>query len=35
MDILRHGPEVEVVAPPALREVVRQRLREATTLYGG
>ena len=30
MDILRHGPEVEVLGPPPLRRVVRERL--ATTL---
>jgi predicted DNA-binding transcriptional regulator YafY len=28
MDILRHVPEVEVVGPDELREVVRERLEE-------
>lgn len=34
MDVLRYGPEVEVVAPPALREAVGQRLRQAAAVYG-
>jgi len=34
MDILRQGPEVEVVEPPALRERVRQRHAEAAARYG-
>ena len=34
MDILKFGPEVEVVAPLALREAVAERLREALALYG-
>ncbi|WP_326544060.1 helix-turn-helix transcriptional regulator [Pseudorhodoferax sp.] len=33
MDVLRQGPEVEVVAPPALRERVRGRLAEAAARY--
>lgn len=33
MDILRHGPEVEVVAPDSLRERVAMRLREALGHY--
>lgn len=33
MDILRHGREVEVVAPPALRESVRKALRDALSQY--
>jgi predicted DNA-binding transcriptional regulator YafY len=33
MDILRHGPEVEVVSPPELREAVAGQLREAAGLY--
>jgi len=33
MDILKFGPEVEVVAPLALREAVAERLREALGLY--
>ena len=28
MDILKHGPEVEVLDPPALRERVRELLNE-------
>jgi proteasome accessory factor C len=34
LDILKFGPEVEVVAPPALREAVAARLREALAYYG-
>jgi predicted DNA-binding transcriptional regulator YafY len=34
MDILKFGPEVQVVAPPALREAVAERLRAALGLYG-
>jgi predicted DNA-binding transcriptional regulator YafY len=34
MDILRHGPEVEVVEPAALRETVREQLARAAALYG-
>ena len=34
MDILRHGPEVEVVAPEALREQVTESLRRALAQYG-
>ena len=33
MDILRHGPEVEVASPPELREAVAGQLREAAGLY--
>lgn len=33
MDILKHGPEVEVIAPPALRETVAARLRQAVNNY--
>lgn len=33
MDILKFGPEVEVVAPPALREAVAERLRQALDHY--
>ena len=29
MDVLRHVPEVEVIGPPALREVVIEKLRAA------
>ena len=33
MDILRFGPDVEVVGPPALREATQDRLRKAAALY--
>jgi predicted DNA-binding transcriptional regulator YafY len=33
MDILRFGPDVEVLAPAALREATRARLREAAERY--
>lgn len=33
MDILRYGPEVEVMAPPALRERVKERLAAALRRY--
>ena len=33
MDILKHGPEVEVVGPPALRQSVRKALSDALTQY--
>jgi predicted DNA-binding transcriptional regulator YafY len=33
MDILRHGNNVTVVAPPSLRALVRQRLRSALAMY--
>lgn len=32
-DILRHGPEVVVLSPPALREEVSQRLDAALKHY--
>ncbi|MCE2558091.1 MAG: transcriptional regulator [Acidobacteria bacterium] len=32
-EILRHGPDVEVVEPPELVEVVRERLRRAVGVY--
>jgi predicted DNA-binding transcriptional regulator YafY len=35
MDILRHGPDVEVVAPPTLRRAVAGRLRQALGQYAG
>src|SRR5690606_25295972 len=35
MDILRHGPDVEVVAPPDLRERVAARLAAALGRYAG
>lgn len=35
MDILRHGPDVEVVSPGSLREEVACRLREALRPYSG
>jgi predicted DNA-binding transcriptional regulator YafY len=34
MDLLRQGDEVEVLAPPALREQIAQRLRAAAAVYG-
>lgn len=33
MDILRHGPHVEVLAPLGLREEVRRQIREAAAIY--
>ena len=33
MDILRHGPEVEVIAPPELRKKVEAQLRQALNRY--
>lgn len=33
MDILKHGPDVQVLAPPELRARVAQRLREAAGQY--
>jgi predicted DNA-binding transcriptional regulator YafY len=35
MDILRHGPEVEVVSPKALRDEVARCLRQALDQYRG
>jgi predicted DNA-binding transcriptional regulator YafY len=35
MDILKHGPEVEVLSPPALRTEVRDKLGQARAHYGG
>lgn len=35
MDILRHGPDVEVISPDALREAVAERLRLALAHYSG
>lgn len=34
MEILKYGPEVEVVAPESLRQTVGKRIREAASLYG-
>jgi len=34
MDILKYGPDVEVVAPPELRRAVAERLMQAAGLYG-
>jgi predicted DNA-binding transcriptional regulator YafY len=34
MDVLRHGPEVEVLEPPELRAAVSERLRQARAVYG-
>jgi proteasome accessory factor C len=33
MDIMRHGPNVEVVSPPELRDQVRRQLRESLKRY--
>lgn len=33
MDIQRHGPQVKVLAPPALVRLVKERLRAAAALY--
>jgi proteasome accessory factor C len=33
MDVLKYGPDVEVVEPPTLRTAVRQRLHEALAQY--
>jgi predicted DNA-binding transcriptional regulator YafY len=33
MDILRHGPQVKVLAPPALARMVAGRLAEAAAQY--
>jgi predicted DNA-binding transcriptional regulator YafY len=33
MDVLRQGPEVQVIEPPSLRERVRQRHAAAAALY--
>lgn len=33
MEVLRYGPEVEVIAPATLRETVAQRLRKAADRY--
>jgi predicted DNA-binding transcriptional regulator YafY len=33
MEILRYGPDVEVVGPPDLRARVAERLREAAAIY--
>lgn len=33
MDILRYGPDAEVLEPPALRKKVQERLREALAVY--
>lgn len=35
LDIRRLGPDAEVLAPPALREEVARRLREASAVYDG
>jgi len=35
MDIMKHGPEVEVVAPDTLRKAVAEQLKSALTQYGG
>ncbi|MCL4696003.1 MAG: WYL domain-containing protein, partial [Burkholderiaceae bacterium] len=35
MDILRHGEQVEVVEPAALKRAVRTRLEAALAVYRG
>jgi predicted DNA-binding transcriptional regulator YafY len=35
MDILRHGAQVEVVAPATLRTAVADQLKTALAQYGG
>lgn len=35
LDILRYGPEVEVIEPASLREEVAARLRQAAAIYSG
>jgi predicted DNA-binding transcriptional regulator YafY len=35
MDILKYGPDCEVVGPPTLREAVAERLAEALRVYAG
>lgn len=35
MDVLRHGPDVEVVSPDTLRHAIAQRLRFALAHYAG
>ncbi len=32
-DILRHGPEVEVLGPPRLREQIQKAIRSALKKY--
>jgi predicted DNA-binding transcriptional regulator YafY len=34
MDVLRHTPEVEVLGPEALRQLVREKMREGLVLWG-
>ena len=33
MDILKYGPDVEVLAPAQLRDMVRKQLADASALY--
>jgi predicted DNA-binding transcriptional regulator YafY len=35
MDILKYGPDVEVMAPEFLRALVAERLRAASARYDG
>lgn len=35
MDLLRQGPDVEVLEPPALRRALQERLQQALAVYGG
>lgn len=34
MDILRFGPDVEVIEPASLRQIIREKLSEMLTVYG-
>ena len=33
MDLLKYGPDAEVVSPPSLRKLIRQRLQQALQIY--
>ena len=35
MDVMEHGPEVEVVAPDTLRKATTEQLKSALPQYGG
>ena len=34
MDVLRHTPEVEVLGPEALRQLVREKMQEGLARWG-
>ena len=34
MDVMKYGADVEVLAPPSLRDAVATQLRAAATVYG-